>query len=231
MAELIQIFYQPGKVFEFVRERRAWVFALLANILLAVGFTVVMYQEIGATNMARTNIEGSSRAKSLTPEEIDRQVAVADTPLVKGITYGSVAIGTGVVMVISALLYMAIAGMSGGPIKFTQALGAASYATWPFTVITVLFSCLVIFISSDRAGLDAQHLLATNVGAFLDKATTGKALFSLASSIDVLILGQSAFAAWGLAIVAKIPFGRALGGMLAIWALWTVVKMGLALVF
>jgi hypothetical protein len=229
MAGLIQIFYQPGKVFEYVREKRAWAVALIANIILAVAFSFVMYQGIGAANMARTQVEASSAAKTLTPAEIDQRVAMASSPMVEGIIIGSIGLGTGVFMLIFALLFMLIAGMSNGPISFSQALGTAAYAAWPIALVKSALSTLVIFISTDRSELDSSRLFGSNVAFFLDKGSTPKPLYALATSFDLLIIAQIFLAAWGLSVVAKIKFGKSLGGAIGIWVLLTLIAMLISL--
>ena len=229
MAGLIEIFYQPRKVFEYVREQRAWLIALVANLLLMTIYLTGVQQAIGPTNVARQQIEGSSFAKNMSAEDKEKAIAAADTPTRRLIGIVSTPIVIAVIMAIFALLYMAIAGMSGGPIKFSQAMGTANYAAWPFNIITALLSSIVVFMSADRSELDFQHLLAFNAGAFMDKATTSKPLYALASSFDILILAQMAFAAWGLSIVAKISFGKAMAGLIVIWLAITAIRMGFSL--
>ena len=70
-----------------------------------------------------------------------------------------------------------------------------------------------------------EHILAFNLGAVLDKATTNKALYSLAQSIDLIRFAQIAFAAFALARVAKISFTKSLVGQIAIWAVFTALGM------
>ena len=99
------------------------------------------------------------------------------------------------------------------------------------SVIRTILSVVVVLVATDKSDLDPQHLLAFNIGAFLDQHTTAKPLFALASSLDILILAQVIFAAYGLSRVANISFGKAAGGMVAIWVIFTVIAMGLSLLF
>ena len=231
MAALIQIFYQPRRVFEYVREQRAWAVALIANLILMTIFLTAVQQAIGLSNIARQQMETSSFAKNMSPEQKEQAIAAAETPTRKMIGIVATPVVIAVLMAIFALLYMAIAGMSGGPIKFSQAMGTAAYSSWPFNIVTAILSSIVVFVSSERGELDPQHLLAFNAGAFLDKATTSKPLFALASSFDILLLAQMAFAAWGLSIVAKISFGKAVAGLIVIWLGVTALRMGFSMIF
>jgi hypothetical protein len=231
MAALIEIFYSPKKVFEYVRDQRAWAIALIANLLLMTAFLTGVQHAIGLENIARQQMESNSFTKNMTPEQKETAISQASTPSRQIIGLVATPVVIAVIMAFFAVLYMAIAAMSGGPIKFSQAFGAANYSAWPFNVVTAILSCIVVFISADRSELDPQHLLAFNAGAFMDKATASKPLYALASSFDILILAQMAFAAWALSIVARISLGKALAGLIVIWVFMTAIRMGFSLVF
>jgi hypothetical protein len=231
MLGLIEIFYAPAKVFEYVREKRAFVWALLANMILFAGMNYYATNAIGAGNIARQQFENSKFAANMPAEQKEQAIAAAEQPTRKAIVTASVFLVVGIMMLFFALLYMAIAGVSGGPIKFTQALGAVTYSAWPFTVLTVILSIVIIMMAADKSELDPQHLLAFNVGAFLEKNSPTKFLYSFASSIDVLRLAGVAFSAWGLSIVAKISFGKSLTGMLLLWLIASLIGAGAASLF
>ena len=225
MKELIQVFYEPGAVFDYIREKRAWVWALLACLLISAITTVYVVQNIGAENVARTSIENQKSAANLSPEEKENRVQTA-TKVMGTVVPVSVVIFTAVFFLIIGALYIPIATMGGGQLNFAQALGTVGYAAWPFTVLRALLSALILAITPDKESLDPQRLLAFNLGAFLDKQTTSPPVFALATSFDLLILAQTVFAAWGLAKVARIEFSKSLIGNLLIWVLITLITVG-----
>lgn len=231
MKQLIEVFYAPGKVFDYVRERKAWVIATIANALLIAFSIWFMYQTIGAENMARHQFENSKFAAQMSDDQKQQAIAAAASPTREAIGIVVGGIFGGLFMMVIGLLFMAIAGVSGHSIKFSQGTGAAAYAAWPVSVIKTILSVVVVLAAADKSDLDPQHLLAFNIGAFLDQHTTAKPLFALASSLDIFILAQVLLAAYGLSRVANISFGKAAGGMIAIWVVLTVVAMGLSLVF
>ncbi len=231
MKQLIEVFYAPGKVFDYVREHKAWVVAVIANALL-IAFTVwFTYQTIGGENMARRQMENSKFAANMPDDAKQKAIADAGTPTREAISVVAAGVIGAVIMMVFGLLFMAIAGVSGGPIKFSQATGAASYSAWPIAVIKTILSVVVVLAATDKSDLDPQHLLAFNIGAFLDPHTTAKPLYTLASSIDIFILAQVVFAAYALSRVARITFGKAAVGAAAIWVIFTVIAMGFSLLF
>ncbi len=231
MKGLVQVFYEPGKVFDNVRDKGAWATAFVAGIVLFVCMLAYMYQVIGAGNITRHALEQNKFAAQMSPEMKSTAIAKADSTAGKIQNIGFATIGYSVVMLFFALLFMAVAGASGSKLRFTQALGTVSYAGWPFTVVRFILSAVVIMMAADKADLDPQALLAFNAGAFLDKATTAKPLFALASAFDLLTFAQIALAAFGLSRVARISFTKALIGLGLIWVLFTLIAMGLSLVF
>jgi len=231
MMQLIQMFYDPGKVFDFVRERRAWIIALIANVIVITACQYYITDAIGAGNITRHMLETSKFAANMPQEAKDKAIADADAPQAKIRTPIFTAIGVAVVYLISGLLFMAIAGASGGPIKFSQAMGAAAYGSWPFAVIKSILQVIVVAIAAEKSDLDPQHLLAFNAGALLDKASVSKPLYALASSIDILTFAGIALSAYGLAKVAKISFSKSLVGNILIWVVFTLLAVVAAMFF
>ena len=229
MKGLIAVFYEPGKVFDYVREHRAWVVAFFAGLILFAASLAYIYQEIGAGNITRHSLDESRFAAQMTPEQKAQAVAQADTTAGKARNIAFACVGYAVVMMVFGLLFMAIAGASGHGIKFSQAMGTVSYSSWPFSVLRFILSIVVIAMAADKTELDPQHLLAFNLGAFLDKATTAKPLYALGSAFDLFTFAQMALAAFGLSKVAQISFTKALVGMILIWVVFTLIGMGFSL--
>jgi hypothetical protein len=225
---LIEIFYEPGKVFDYVRERRAWVAALLACMALAAATYFYVASSIGPENIARNAIENSKSAANLTPEQKEKQISMAGSTTFLYIQTIAVFVVTGVFLAMIAAFFIPIASIGGGQVSFTQALGTVAYAAWPFTVLRAILSVVVVMVAPDKTTLDPQRLLAFNPAAFLDKQATAPPLFTLASMFDLFIFAQMAFAAWGLTRVAKISFSKALIGNAGIWVILTVIFVGLS---
>jgi hypothetical protein len=223
MLGLIEIFYAPGKVFDYVREKRAFLWALLANIVLFGGMYFYTVNAIGASNITRRALESSRFAGQMPPDVKEKSIADSDLPAKKIQNAVGTAVFVGVVFVITALLYMAIAGASSSPIKFTQALGTASYAAWPIGVLTTILTVVVITLAADKTELDPQYLLAFNAGALLDRATASKTVYKIASDIDLLAFAQIALSAFGLSKVARIAFSKALIGTILVWVLYSLL--------
>jgi len=74
-------------------------------------------------------------------------------------------------------------------------------------------------------------LIATNIGAFLNKDTTNKALYSIAGSMDLITLLHIAFLGWGLSKASRLSFTTCTVLVTALWGVLVLAKAGLALLF
>lgn len=226
MLGLLQIFYAPSQVFDKVRERGMWLPAFLAIIVCALLASYLIVQSIGMENIIRKQIESNPRqAEQLGPEGIAR---AANSPIAKGMAYGAPLIGTPIVMLIISTLFLTGLSMMGSKLRLSQALGATCYAWFPYSLITLLMSALIVQVSPNKEDLNVRNLIATNAGAFLDPTTTNKALYSFASSIDLLSFGLIAFLAYGLSRVSGRAYGSCLMIVGVLWLLYVVGKTGIA---
>ena len=226
MLGLLQIFYSPAKVFDRVRERGTWFPALLGIMVCALLASFVVVQSVGMETLIRKQIESNPRqAAQMGPEGIAR---AANSPIAKGMAYGAPLIATPIVMIIIATLFMTGLTLSGSKLRFSQVLGATSYAWFPYSVLTLLMTALILQVSPNKEDLNFRNLIATNAGAFLDPATTNKGLYSFASSIDLLSFGLVAFLAYGLSRVSQRSYGSCLMVVAVLWLVYVIGKTGIA---
>lgn len=226
MLGLLQIFYAPSVVFDRVRERGTWVAPFLAIVVCALLSSMLVVQSIGMATIVRKQIESNPRqAEQMGPEGIEK---AANSPITKAMAYVAPLIGTPIAMVTIAALFLAGLAVTGAKVRFSQVLGATSYAWFPYSLILLVMSALIVQLSPNKEDLNIRNLVATNAGAFMDPATTGKALYSFASSIDLLSFGLIAFLAYGLSKVSVRAYGSCFGIVFVIWLVYVLAKTGIA---
>ena len=227
MSGLLEIFFSPGKVFDRVREKSMFLPGMLGVMLMAaLGFTVLM-NLVGMETLARKQFENSPRmAAQLTPQQMDQAIQASNTPVRKSLGYVAVIIG-------SALALLAVSGLAlgglmlmGARVNYPQVLGATSYAWFPFSVLNILMTTVILLAAPDRESLNFQNLIATNIGAYLNKETTGKALLSVANSIDLISFAQISFISYGFSKVSGLSFGKCAFIMFCLWAIYVLGKAG-----
>ena len=71
MLSVIEVFYQPGKLFESLRERpSAWIFPLFVDILVLVASIAVLINLVGIESLVRQRLQTTT----MSPEQM--QVAM-----------------------------------------------------------------------------------------------------------------------------------------------------------
>ncbi len=231
MSALFEVFFSPGKVFDQVRERSMFIPALVAVMLLSVASFAVLANMVGMGTMARKQLEASSRTASMSAEQKDALIAQAGTPARLYLNYGAFGIGSVIVLLAIAGISLAGVAAAGGKATYPQVLGAVCYSSVPLSVLALVMTTAVLLAAPDRESLDFNNLLATNIGAFLNKETTGKMLYSIAGSIDVISFAHIGLLGYALSKVSRLSFATGVTIVIALWAVYVLAKAGLASLF
>lgn len=230
MKALLEVFYQPGKLFASLPERKfAWVAPLIAVSLLTVLTIYLLPHYMGRENLARQQM--AMFASRLSPEQIQQAVERSTSPAQIYIGYASAFVVSVVGMLAFAGLLMAFGMMTKKAPGFGSMLAMVSLANFPYSLVTVLMTWLTLALSPDPGSLDFRNLLATNVGAFMNKNETSKGLYSLMTSLDILTFVEIFLLSLGFSKVTKSGLGMGLFAIGVLWIFWVLAKMGLALAF
>jgi hypothetical protein len=228
MKALLEVFYQPGKVFGSLPEKRgAWILPMILNALLLVAITAVTPHYMGRENLMRQQLENFH----LSPEAMQKALESANNPAAIYRGYIFAFLGACLVMLVIAGALMAFGMMTSKPPKYATMLSMVTIAYFPYYLILAGMTTLVLMASPDPTTLNAGNLIGSNPAAYMDKNTMAKGLYSLLSSLDIISFAEIALLALGFSRVTKsgIFFGiAAVGGL---WVLYVSVKMGISLVF
>jgi hypothetical protein len=223
---ILEIFYQPGTLFSSLEKRKAaWVAPLILGLILTTATTVTAIRMIGMDTIIRQRLQNTQ----LSPEQMQTALNQANSPAILYASYASpVVAGTLVLLLITGLLTIFALVGSKQP-KFSTNFSMVTLAYFPFTLVTCLMTVLVLVVAPDRSVLDINNLLATNVGAFMNKDTMSKGLYALLSSFDILTFAEIGLLSFGFAKVNRTSISFGLFAVLSLWVLWVLIKMGLSL--
>jgi len=223
---IFEVFYQPGKLFSTLDKRRgAWVAPLLVGLLLSLITTVAAIRLIGMDAIIRQRLQNTQ----LSPEQMQTALERANSPVVLYLSYASpVLLGVFALLLITGLLTIFALIGSKQP-KFGTSFSMVALAYFPYTLVASVMTVLVLLITPYRSGLDINNLLATNVGAFMDKDTMSKGLYALLSSFDILTFAEIGLLSFGFAKVNRTSISFGLFAVLSLWVVWVLIKMGLSL--
>ncbi len=222
---VFEVFYQPGKLFEDLQNRRwAWVLPLIVSILLVSAVYAATIHFIGMESILRQRLQGMR----LTPEQMETAMTRGRSPAQRYASYAASAIVVPLTLLAISGLLAVLASMSSRQPKFHTMFSMVTLAFLPYWLIIAVMTTLVLMAAPDPPSLDISNLLATNAAAFMDKATTSKGLYSVMVSLDVLSLGLVAMLAYGFSKVTKSSFGSGLFAVGILWFVYVVGKAGIS---
>jgi hypothetical protein len=225
---IFEVFYQPGKLFESLKDRRgAWILPLILDILLVMGVAIVTIQLVGMQTIMRQRLE----TMHLSPEQMETAMARSTSPAQQYSGYLGAALGVPVILLAISGMLALFAAISNKQPKFATMFSMVTLAYLPYALISGLMTTLVIVSSPDRTTLDFTNLLATNPAAFMNKTDTSAALYSLMGSFDLLSFGEVGMLSYGFAKVTKSGFASGLFAVGMIWILYIFAKMGVSVLF
>ncbi len=227
MMAIFEVFYQPGKLFASLPGRRGlWVAPMILGMLLSLCTTYVAVQKIGLDSIVRQQIESQ---RNMSPEQMQQALNNANSPVIVYVIYGAVIFAGILLPIVIAGALSIFALMGSQQPKFSTMFSMVTLAYFPYSVIAALMTILVVFVSPDTSVLDIQNLLSTNVAAFMNKETTGKALYAFLGSVDILSFGEIGFLAYGFSKVTRSSFFFGIFSVGTLWAIYVFVKVGLSL--
>ena len=230
-SRLTGVFFEASKTFEDIAARPGFWAPLIIIIVVALVYTTLFAQHVGWERMMRHQMELSTRAQQMTPEQREQglQVQLKVVPI---FAYVGVLVGIPLTnMIWAAILLGIVKGIMSAPVKFKQVFAVVCYGSLP-GVIFMLLAIAVMFMK-DPNDFNLQNPLVFNPGAFMDPTTSSKFLYSLASSLDLFTIWTMLLIGTGLKQAGGKQLSMA-GAMTAVflpWAVWTLGKASLAGLF
>jgi hypothetical protein len=226
MKTLLEVFFQPGKVFSSLPQRRAaWVAPLLANTILLVLSTAITVNVLGMDLIMRQRLASSSMSAG----QMQQALARAASPVTTYVTYAAVAFGTPLSMLIVAGALFAFGLMTRRAPKFGDMFAMVNLAFFPYFFVVVLMTALVMIAAPDKTALDVSNILATNLAAFVSKSETSKGLYALYTSVDVLSFIEIGLLSCGFSNLTGTGFAAGFGAVGGLWLLYVFCKMAMSL--
>ena len=231
VARLFGVFFEPAKTFADIANRPSWILPLAVGILMSMALTFFYGQRVGWERIVRNQIEASSAAQQLTPEQITQR-AEAGAKIAPIIGYAAPVIVAPLYCLLAAAIFTGlVSGVLSAPVKFKQVFAVVAFGGMPNVLVAILAG-ITVFIKNPDA-IDPQNPLIFNVGAFMDAQHGSKFLHSVATSIDLFSFWTIFLLATGLKAAAgkKLSFGGALFAVMTPWAAYVLIKSSLAGVF
>ncbi len=229
LERLMGVFISPGETFEDVARKPGFWAPLITVVIASVAMVETMLWKIGAERLTRMGIEQSSRASSMSPEQINQAVSQG-AKFTTIIMQVAAFLGAPIVLLIMAGVGILVVNVIfGARSSFKTVFSLVCYADLVSLLGVIMAIALIFFGDPER--FNSQNPVPGNVGFFLNPHDVSKPLYALASSADIfsfwlLILLGIALSKGTAGKVKPTPIFLVLTG---IWLLWVLAKVGLSM--
>lgn len=234
LQRVTNTFVAPSRTFEDIkRGNRSWWLPLIVLAVFSYIFFAVVSQKVGilqvVENQIRMNPKAQERMAQATPEQRERTNKIS-AAVTQGILLAGPLVGMLAAAVISLGLLGTINFVFGGRARYGQ-IFAVSYYAWLPSIVKYVLGMIVLYAGMAPESFNIKNFAPTNVGAFLDPVETNKALYALASSIDIVTIWILVLMGMGIATVAGVKRSSGYIAVFSWWALFVLIGVGWAAAF
>jgi hypothetical protein len=224
-------FTAPSKTFNDIKHgNNSWWLPFIITILATyVLFAAITFQ-VGwgqvAENSIHLNPKSEEKMAQLTPDQRATAMKVTQYSI-----EGSFAASPILILITVALGSLILMGTInfgfGGKAKFGSIFAVWIFASLP-GIIKALLGSLVLYTGAAPESFNIGNFAPTSVGAFLNPMETNKALYTLATSLDITSIWSMAILAIGIATVAGVKRTSGYIAVFGWWAIIILVSVGVA---
>ncbi len=234
MQRLTNTFTAPSKTFaDIKRGNKSWWLPFILFTIIGYILYGVVVSRIGMAQVVQNQIHLSpkqeERLNQAPPEqrETSMKISIAVT---QGFFIGNPVVLLIIVGVGSVGLWGTINFLFGGKATYGSIFAAWMYAGLP-GIIKVLLGIVVIYAGTAPESFNIKNYAPTNLGAFLNPLETNPALYSLASSLDIITIWTMVLLGMGIATVAGVKRSSGYIAVFGWWAIFTLIGAGWAAAF
>lgn len=221
LSRIANVFFAPAKTFESIARKPGWVLPVVILLIITVTAGAVIGSKLDMDAAIEKQLEKSGR--DLTPDQMEK---AKSTSKVVG---KFIPVTAGIFVILQILivpaLWHGIAAAFGKATKYAAAFGAYVHVQ----MIPAVKGLLALLVALPRDKIDqaeAQGLLKSNLGAFLDPETTAKPLLALANNIDVFEIWALLLGILAITRVTRLSKNTAILVVVGLWVVWILVQVG-----
>jgi hypothetical protein len=218
-------FTAPSKTFEDIkRGNKSWwlpfvIFAVVGYILFAAVYFKIGMQQV-VDNQIQLNPKQAEAMAQAPPQQRETSEKI-QIYITEGFFIANPLVILVAGAVISLVMWGTINFLFGGKAKFGSIFSVWMFAGLP-GVIKVLLGVVVIFAGVAPESFNIRNYAPTNAGAFLNPLEANKALYALATSLDVVTIWTLVLLGIGIATVAGV---KRTSGYIAVFAWWAIIVL------
>jgi hypothetical protein len=226
-GRIVGVLFSPKATFEDIARKPSWLLPAIILCLFSVIVAAGINKQINWREYMSQQIEKSSRASQLSPEQKDKQIEAGAKFAPISVYLFGVPAPILAILVVGLVMWGGYNLLGGANLNYGTALGIVSHAFVPAMVGNIIF--LVVLFLKPPGTLDLDNPVATNLAAFLPDGSA-KWLVALGKNLDVFTFWILVLIAIGFAAAnpKKLKGGTSFGIAFGIFAAWVVLRVGLA---
>ena len=232
---VVDTFSAPSKTFTDIRDHsRSWwlpfvIYAVIGYVFFAAVATKIGMQQV-VQNQIQLDTKAQERMASATPEQRDMSMKIS-LYVTEGVFIANPLFLLAGVALLSLGLWGTINFIFGGKAKYGHIFSVWMFAGLPGIIKPVLGTILIVMgVAPDTFNI--KNYAPTNPAAlFMNPLDSNKALYSLASSLDVVTIWTLVLLGMGTAIVAGVKRGSGYMAVFGWWAIFVLIGVGWAAAF
>ncbi|MCP4204077.1 MAG: YIP1 family protein [bacterium] len=224
-GRLVGVLVSPVETFAAISGKPTWAVALVVLIVIGLVSGITMMGKIDWAEVTRDSLEAQDR--EIPEEQLERIIDIQEKAG-PALMIGGGLVGQPVVYLLLALVFMVLFKMLGGELSFLGSFSVILHSMMPRAVASLL--SIPVILGKDEFGFEELQdgsVLTSNLGAFAPEGA-GPALVALLSSFDLFSLWALALLVIGYGVVSKVSRGAAAGGVIALWVVYVLGKVGLS---
>jgi Yip1 domain len=230
MAILAGIYAAPGATFAALARRPTWVFPFLLVMVVNTAFTFVWLRKGDPVEISRVQMEEAGVFDRVPADQHDAIVQRQARMLPIFAWLGPIVFAPIVYALMAGLFLFVFRFFYAAETTYRQSLAVLCWSFLAFALVTTSLTALILALRGDW-NVDPRNALQANPAGLFEKGAVPKPVHALLDSLDL-------FSAWllflwstGYAAAAKRSVGSAALGIVGVWAIYVLLKVGLAAIF
>lgn len=235
LQRVTSVFAAPSKTFEDIKHgNKSWWMPWLIMSLVGYLFFAAVATKITMQTVVDNQTKLMSEKQQEQMEKAPPEQRAMSAKIGLYITEGIFAAGPVFLLVIAAIVSLVLWGtinfVFGGKASFGSVFAVWFFANLP-SVFKTLLGIVVIYAGGTPETFNIKNYAPTNVAAFLPVMETNKAIYALASSLDIVTIWSLFLMGMGIAIVAGVKRSSGYVAVFGWWALMVLIGVGWAAAF
>ena len=224
-GRLLGVLVSPSKTFAAIAARPTWVVAMVALVVVGVVVGTLIQDKIDYEDVIRQSLEQQGR--QLGEEETQQAIDIGEK-IARVMTVVGPLVFQPLAYLLLGVIFMVLFKVLGGDLTFVKSLAVIVHGMMPRLVLGLL-SIPVILGREEFSAEELQSggVMASNAGAFAGE-DAGPGIVALLSSFDIFSLWAMVLLVIGFAAAARISKGTAAGGVVGLWIVYVLGKIGVA---